>query len=63
MFCALGLIFDDTEGVGSGFDILRSRTRFRRYRWRRLPLSFFAPGLIFGGTEGALTHFLAVRRA
>jgi hypothetical protein len=31
MFCALGLIFDGTEGVGSRFHVLRSRTRFRRY--------------------------------
>jgi hypothetical protein len=30
--CASGLIFDDTEGVGSTFNVLRFRTCFRRYR-------------------------------
>jgi hypothetical protein len=39
MFCAPGLIFDATEGVGSSFHVLPSRTRFRRYRWRRVPFS------------------------
>jgi hypothetical protein len=35
MFSAPGLIFDGIEGVGSRFHVLRSRTRFRRYRGRR----------------------------
>jgi hypothetical protein len=39
MFCAPGLIFDGTEGFGSSFHVLPSRTRFRRYRWRRVPFS------------------------
>jgi hypothetical protein len=34
MFCAPGLVFGDTEGVRSRFDVLRARTHFRRYRWR-----------------------------
>jgi hypothetical protein len=42
MFCAPGLVFDGTEGVGSLFHVLRSRTRFRRYRVRRVPFSCFA---------------------
>jgi hypothetical protein len=42
MFCVPGLIFGGTEGVGSCFHVLRSRTRFRRYRGRRLPFSCFA---------------------
>jgi hypothetical protein len=42
MFCAPGQIFGSTEGVGSRFHILRSRTRSRRYRERRFPLSCFA---------------------
>jgi hypothetical protein len=42
MFCAHGLIFGDTEGVGSLFHVLCSRTRFRRYRGRRDLLSCFA---------------------
>jgi hypothetical protein len=41
-FCASGLIFDGTEGVGSRFHGLRSRTRFQRYRRRRVPFSYFA---------------------
>jgi hypothetical protein len=48
MFCAPGLIFGDTEGVGSRFHILRSRNRFWLYRGSRVPFSFFcAPGLVF----------------
>jgi hypothetical protein len=39
IFCALAPIFDGTEGVESSFHILRSRTRFRRYRRRRVPFS------------------------
>jgi hypothetical protein len=42
MFCAPGLIFGNTEGVGSRFHILRSRTYSRRYRGRRVPFSCFA---------------------
>jgi hypothetical protein len=39
LFCAPGLVFGGTEGVGSRFHVLRSRTRFRRYRGRRVPFS------------------------
>jgi hypothetical protein len=53
MFCALGLVFGDTEGIESHFHVLRSRTRFRLYRGRRVPFSCFA----------LLDMFLAVRRA
>jgi hypothetical protein len=42
MFCAPGLIFGSTEGVGSHFHVLRSRTRYRRYRGCRVPFSCFA---------------------
>jgi hypothetical protein len=42
MFCAPVLIFDGTEGVGSRFHVLRSRTRFRRYRGRWVLFSCFA---------------------
>jgi hypothetical protein len=42
MFCAPVLIFSGTEGVVSRFHVLRARTRFRRYRGRRLPFSCFA---------------------
>jgi hypothetical protein len=71
MFCAAGLVFGGTEGVGSCFHfrapglifggsegvrsrfyVLRARTRFRRYRRRRIPFSCFA----------RLDSFLAVPR-
>jgi hypothetical protein len=41
-FYAPKLIFDGTKGVGYRFYILRARTRFRRYRGRRVPISCFA---------------------
>jgi hypothetical protein len=53
MFCASGLIFDGTEGVGSRFHVLRALTRFRRYRGSRVPFSCFVP----------TDSFLAVPRA
>jgi hypothetical protein len=40
-FYALGFVFGGTVGVGSLFHVLRSRTRFRRYRGRRVPFSYF----------------------
>jgi hypothetical protein len=42
MFYAPGLVFDGTEGVGSHFHVLRSRTRFQRYRGLLVPFSCFA---------------------
>jgi hypothetical protein len=42
MFCAPRRIFGGTKGVGYRFHVLRSRTRFRRYRLCRVPFSFFA---------------------
>jgi hypothetical protein len=42
MFCALGLVFERTEGVGTCFHVLRSRTHFWRYRVRRVPFPCFA---------------------
>jgi hypothetical protein len=41
IFCALGLVFGGTEGVGSLFNVLRSRTHCGRYRGRRVPFSYF----------------------
>jgi hypothetical protein len=72
LFCAPGLIFVGTEGVGSRFHVLRSRTHFRRYRERRVPISavtsalgpvfmFCAPGLVFGSTGGDWSLFLVLR--
>jgi hypothetical protein len=41
MFCATGLVFGSTEGVGSRLHVMRARTHFRRYRGRRVPFLFF----------------------
>jgi hypothetical protein len=42
MFCAPGLNFGSTVGVGSRLHVLRSWTHFRRYRGHRVPFSCFA---------------------
>jgi hypothetical protein len=42
MFCAPGLIFGGSEGVGSRFHVFRSRTHFRRYRGHRVSFLCFA---------------------
>jgi hypothetical protein len=42
MFGAPELFFSGTDGVRSYFHVLRPRTRFRRYRGRRVPFSCFA---------------------
>jgi hypothetical protein len=42
MFCTPGLVSGGTEGTGSNFHVLRSLTRFGRYRGRRFPFSCFA---------------------
>jgi hypothetical protein len=42
MFCAPRLVFGCTEGVGSYFHVLCSRTRFRRYIGHRVRFSCFA---------------------
>jgi hypothetical protein len=39
MFCAPGLIFGGIEGVGSRFHVLRTRTRFGRFRGHQVPFS------------------------
>jgi hypothetical protein len=53
MFCALGLVFGGTDGVGSLFLVLRSQTHFRRYRWCRVPFSRFARPDSFSAVKGA----------
>jgi hypothetical protein len=42
MFCAPRLVSSGIEGAGSKFHVLRSRTRFRRYRGHWVPLAYFA---------------------
>jgi hypothetical protein len=56
MFCAPGLIFVVSEGVGSRFHVLRPYTRFRRYSGP--VIMFCATRLVFGDTEGVGSHFL-----
>jgi hypothetical protein len=41
MFCVPGLVFGGSEYVGYYFHVLRSRTRFRRYRGHRVLFSCF----------------------
>jgi hypothetical protein len=53
IYCESGHVFCGTEGVLSIFHVLRARTRFRRYRVRRVPFSCFARS----------DSFLAVPRA
>jgi hypothetical protein len=61
MFCAPGLVFGGSEDVGSRFHVLRSRTRFRRFRGRRPVFMFCAPRLIFSATEDVSSHFHVLR--
>jgi hypothetical protein len=53
MFCDPGLVFGVTGGVGSRFIILRARTRFRRFRGRRVPFSFLARPYLFSAVPRA----------
>jgi hypothetical protein len=47
-----------TEGVGSRFHVLRSRTNFRLYRGRRGPIFIFcASKFIFGCIENVISNF------
>jgi hypothetical protein len=62
LFCAPGLIFDASGGIGSRFHVLRARTYLRRYQVPKVPLFMFcAPGLVFGGTEGVEFRFHVLR--
>jgi hypothetical protein len=53
LFYDLIPIFDGTDGVRSRFHVLRSRTRFRRYRWHQVPFSCFALRDSFSTVPGA----------
>jgi hypothetical protein len=57
MFCSPIIIFGDTEGVRSRFQALRTRTRFRRYRGRRVPFSCFAYPESFSAVPRASAPF------
>jgi hypothetical protein len=56
MFCAPGLIFGGTKGVGSHFHVLRARTNFQRHRGRPVPFSCFALPDIFSVVPSASIH-------
>jgi hypothetical protein len=58
MFCALILVFGGSEGVESRFHVLRSRTHFGQYRWRRVSFSYFALPDSFGNVLRASGHVL-----
>jgi hypothetical protein len=53
MFSAPSLVFSYTDGVDSRLNVLCSQTRFRRYRWRRVPFSRFARPDSFSGVPRA----------
>jgi hypothetical protein len=55
------LVFVGTEGVGSRFHVLRSRTRFRRCRGRRGPFSCFARPDSFSAMSRASGHVFIFR--
>jgi hypothetical protein len=61
MFCASGLIFGGSEGAGSRFHVLRSRTHFGRYRGRQILFSCFALRLVWGRTVGVGSRFHILR--
>jgi hypothetical protein len=63
-FCAPGLIFGGTEGVGYLFHVLRSRIHFQRYRGRRVTFSCFTPPDSFSTVpraSGPVFTFYALR--
>jgi hypothetical protein len=53
MFCALGLVFDGTEGVAFVFHVSRVRIHFRRYRGRRIMFSCLARSDTFSAVSRA----------
>jgi hypothetical protein len=56
-FFVPGDVFGGTEGVGSLFHVLRSWTRFRRYRGRRDPFSHFVCPDSFSAVPSASNPF------
>jgi hypothetical protein len=62
MFCVLVLIFGGTEGVGSRFHVLCSRTIFRRYHGRRVPLHLLRSRTRFPRCRGRRVPFSCFAR-
>jgi hypothetical protein len=63
MFCAPRVVSRGTEGVRSRFQVLRSKTRFRRYRGRRVLFSCFACTDSFLAYRGCRVPFLCFARS
>jgi hypothetical protein len=61
--CAPGLIFGGTEGVGSRFHVLHTRTCFQRYRGRCLSFSCFALPKSFSAVPRVSGPFSGFARA
>jgi hypothetical protein len=64
MFCAPRTVSGGTEGVGSRFHVLRVGTRFRRYRGRWVPFTYFAlpdSSPTLPGSSGLVYMFWALR--
>jgi hypothetical protein len=62
IFCALGLVFGSIVGVGSRFQVLRSRLPFSMVPKVLCPVfTFCALGLVFGGTGGVGSRFHVLR--
>jgi hypothetical protein len=57
MFHGHGIVFGDTEGVGSRFHVLRARTSFRLFRGRRVMFSYFALPVSFSTVSSASVPF------
>jgi hypothetical protein len=62
MFCAPIFVLCRTEGVGSRFHILRSRTLFQRYRGRRVQFLFFCFRTCFRWYRRCRVSFSLFRR-
>jgi hypothetical protein len=61
MFCALGLIFGDTEVVGSRFQVLRPESFSAIPRASGPVFMFCTHGIVFGSTEGVVSRFHVMR--
>jgi hypothetical protein len=62
LFCAPGLVFDGSRGVGSRFHVLQAQTRFSAVpRASSLVFKLYVPGIVFGCTEGLESRFLILR--
>jgi hypothetical protein len=61
MFCASGLVFCGSKGVGSRFHALRSRTLFWRYRGLQVHFLCFTLLDPFSAVQSAKSNFIPLR--